>query len=101
METEIKLLKFKKCTFYSKFEMVRKDNSEFKDNTIKTIQYEYREEKKRLKKKKQNLKDPWNNVKRIYIHVIEAAVGEEREKGTKTEFFKKMVKMFLDLMKKF
>ena len=46
MKTKIKLLKFKKLAFYRRFEMAR--NSEFKNNTIKTIQYE--EENRRLKK---------------------------------------------------
>ena len=44
------------------------------------------EKRKKTEKKKESLREFWDNVKCTNIHIIGVAEGEEREKGTEKIF---------------
>ena len=41
---------------------------------------------KRMKKTEESLRDTWNNIKHINIHIIRVPEGEERQKGPEKIF---------------
>ena len=43
---------------------------------------------KRMKKKKDSLRDPWDSIKHTNIHIIAVPEGEERERKDLREYLK-------------
>lgn len=66
---------------------------------MRIVEITQAEQKKRIKRNKDSLRDLWNNVTYTNIHIIGVVEGEEREKGTDNIFKDKIVENFPNLGK--
>ena len=68
--------------------------SDLEDRMVEITAMEQNNEKKKCKKKEDNIQDLWDNIKHTNVHIIGVPEGKEREKEPKKIFEEIIVENF-------